>query len=275
MRAVSDQVYGEEQTDRQCSAVQADRNRGQPTSREVALEAELIEVRAQLRARDKFLAVAAHELRNPMTPIAAWVELLMAQARRRPGHIPSEMLRGLERLEHLVEAYIRRATTLLDVSRISTGHLQLSPGKIDLSSLVRETVSAMIPAAQTAGCAISLAVQDGIAGSFDRTAIEQVIDNIVSNAIRYGAGQPINVVLTANENTVRLAVSDQGIGISDSDQARIFGQFQRVEGNTTGGFGVGLWITRQLVLAMEGNISVTSKPGAGSTFTVALPLKTD
>jgi signal transduction histidine kinase len=275
MRAVSDQVYRAEQTDRQCSASEADRNRPRPTSREVALEAELIEAKAQLRARDEFLAVAAHELRNPMTPIAAWVELLMTQARRRPGQIPSEMLRGLERLEYLVDAYIRRATTLLDVSRISTGHLQLSPGKIDLSSLVRETMSAMIPAAQTAGCAISLAVQDEVSGSFDRTAIEQVIDNIVSNAIRYGAGQPIHVVLTANGNTVRLAVSDQGIGISDSDQARIFGQFQRVEGNTTGGFGVGLWITRQLVLAMEGNISVTSKPGAGSTFTVALPLKTD
>jgi len=275
MRAVSDQVYGEGQTDRQCSAAEADRNRRRPTSREAALEAGLAEAKAQLRARDEFLAIAAHELRNPMTPIAAWVELMMTQARRRPGRIPSEILRGLERLEYLIDAYIRRATTLLDVSRISTGHLQLSPGKIDLSSLVRETVSAMIPAAQTAGCAISLAVQDGVSGSFDRTAIEQVIENIVSNAIRYGAGQPINVALTANGNTVRLAVSDQGIGISDTDQARIFDQFQRAEGNTTGGFGVGLWITRQLVLAMEGNISVTSKLGAGSTFIVALPLKTD
>ena len=110
----------------------------------------------------------------------------------------------------------------------------------------------MIPAAQTAGCAISLAVQDGVSGSFDRTALEQVIENIVSNAIRYGAGQPINVVLTANGDTVRLAVSDQGIGISESDKARIFDQFQSREATLTGGFGVGLWITRQLVLAMGG-----------------------
>jgi signal transduction histidine kinase len=79
---------------------------------------ELIEAKAQLRARDEFLAIAAHELRNPMTPIAAWVELLITQARRQSTNIPPEILRGLKRLEHLVNAYIRRATTLLDVSRI-------------------------------------------------------------------------------------------------------------------------------------------------------------
>jgi two-component system, OmpR family, sensor kinase len=242
----------------------------------VALEMALIEAEAQLRARDEFLAIAAHELRNPMTPIAAWIELLLTQARRRSSHIPPEILSGLERLEYLVNAYLRRATTLLDVSRISTGNLQLTKTEIDLSSLVRETVSAMIPAAETAGCALRLTVQDGVSGSFDRTAVEQVIENIVSNAIRYGAGQPINIAFTADGNNAWLAVSDQGIGISEADQDRIFEQFQRVTGNNTaGGFGVGLWVTKQLVLAMRGSISVSSKPGAGSTFTVTLPLTTD
>ena len=236
----------------------------------------LIEAEAQLRARDEFLAIAAHELRNPMTPIAAWVELLLTQARRRSSQLPLEILSGLERLEYLVNAYLRRATTLLDVSRISTGNLHLTKTELDLSSLVRETVLAMIPAAETAGCALHLTVQDGISGSFDRTAVEQVIENIVSNAIRYGAGQPINIAFTADRNNTWLAVSDQGIGISEADQARIFEQFQRVTGNNTaGGFGVGLWVTKQLVLAMRGSISVSSKPGAGSTFTVTLPLTTD
>ena len=237
---------------------------------------ELIEAKAQLRARDEFLAIAAHELRNPMTPIGAWVELLITQAHRQSIHVPPEILRGLERLEFLVNAYLRRATTLLDVSRINTGNLQLTKAPIDLSSLVRETVSAMIPAAETAGCALHLTVQDSVSGSFDRTAVEQVIENIVSNAIRYGAGRPINIAFTADGNTVCLAVSDQGIGISKADQTRIFEQFQRVAGNNTaGGFGVGLWITKQLVLAMGGSISVASKPGAGSTFTVTLPLTMD
>jgi two-component system OmpR family sensor kinase len=276
MRMVRDRIYEEDQPDRRSAAAEPDRNPHSPVSRGAALEAALIEAQAQLRAKDEFLAIAAHELRNPMTPIVAWVELLLTQARRQSSHIPPEILSGLERLEHLVETYVRRATTLLDVSRITTGNLRLTPCEIDLSSLVRDIISATIPAAQTAGCAIHLAVQENLSGRFDRTAVEQIIENIVSNAIRYGAGQPINITLTADAKFVRLAVSDRGIGISEADQARIFEQFQRVAGgNTAGGFGVGLWITKQLVLAMNGNISVSSKLGSGSTFTVMLPLKTD
>jgi len=278
MRVVRDQACQEEQPRHRRSGAngKTGQNCHSPTLREAALEKELIEAKAELRARDEFLAIAAHELRNPMTPIAAWVELLITQARRQSSHVPPGILSGLERLGYLVNAYIRRATTLLDVSRISTGNLQLTPAEIDLSSLVRETVSAMIPAAETAGSRLHLAVQDGVSGTFDRMALEQVIENIVSNAIRYGAGQPIHVAFNADGSTAWLAVSDQGIGISEADQTRIFEQFQRVAGcNAAGGFGVGLWITKQLVLAMGGTISVTSKLGAGSTFTVTLPLTTD
>jgi signal transduction histidine kinase len=113
-----------------------------------------------------------------------------------------------------------------------------------------------------------------VVGMFDRTAIEQIVENLLSNAVRYGAGQPIHVSLAGDANIARLSVRDHGIGISHADQARIFEQFQRAAGNNTdGGFGVGLWITRELVLAMEGKISVTSEIGTGSTFTVSLPLK--
>jgi two-component system OmpR family sensor kinase len=250
-------------------------NRHPGTCREIALEAHLAELEAQVRARDEFLAIAAHELRNPMTPIAAWVELLLGIARREPSGIPPQMLHGLERLERLVEAYVRRATTFLDVSRISSQNLQLTFTELDLSSLVRDTVTAMLPAAENAGCRVSLAIQQNVTGSLDRTAVEQIVENILSNAIRYGAGQPISVTLSGgNSSTAQLTIRDQGMGISEADQARIFDQFQRAKANNTaGGFGVGLWITRQLVLAMAGEISVTSKVGCGSTFIVLLPLK--
>src|SRR3954469_18589674 len=272
MRVIRDQACENGRPDHCRSGAKVDQNCASPLPREVALEMALTEAEAQLRARDEFLAIAAHELRNPMTPIAAWIEMLLTQARRRSSHIPPEILSGLERLEYLVNAYLRRATTLLDISRIRTGNLQLTKTEVDLSSLVRETVLAMIPAAEAAGCALHLTVQDGVSGSFDRTAVEQVIENVVSNAIRYGAVQPINVAFTADGNNIWLVVSDQGIGISEVDQARIFEQFQRViDNNTAGGFGVGLWITKQLALAMRGSISVSSEPGAGSTFTVMLP----
>jgi two-component system, OmpR family, sensor kinase len=249
-------------------------NRQPGTSCQIALEARLAELEAQVRARDEFLAIAAHELRNPMTPIAAWVELLLGLARREPSRISPQMLHGLERLETLVEAYVRRATTFLDVSRINSQNLQLTFTELNLSSLVRETVTAMVPAAENAGCRVSLAIQQSVTGSLDRTAVEQIVENILSNAIRYGAGQPIAVTLSSNAGTSQLTVRDQGMGISEADQARIFDQFQRAKtDNTSGGFGVGLWITRQLVLAMGGDISVTSELGSGSTFTVVLPLK--
>src|ERR671921_635527 len=108
---------------------------------ETALTNRIVELEAEIRARDEFLAVAAHELRNPMTPITAWVEHLSNLSRREGSRIPPEMLRGLERLEYLVEAYIRRATTLLDVARISSQNIQLSLTQVDLSLQVRNSVA--------------------------------------------------------------------------------------------------------------------------------------
>src|SRR3954452_18642599 len=118
---------------------------------ETVLTNRIVELEAKIRARDEFLAVAAHELRNPMTPIAAWVELLSNLSRREGSHIPPEILRGLERLEYLVAVYIRRATTLLDVARISSQNLQLSFTEVDLSSQVRNSVAAITPTAHSAG----------------------------------------------------------------------------------------------------------------------------
>jgi two-component system, OmpR family, sensor kinase len=244
------------------------------THSETALTSRLAELEAEIRARDEFLAVAAHELRNPMTPIAAWVELLSNLSRREAGRIPPEILRGLERLEYLVDAYIRRATTLLDVARISSQDLQLSFTHVDLSSQVRNSVAAITPAAHNARSCISLEIQENLVGDLDQTAVEQIIENLLSNAVRYGAGGPIEVTLVRSVNAARLSIRDHGIGISEYDQVRIFEKFQRAAtSRSDGGFGVGLWITRQLVLAMRGEISVTSALGLGSTFTVVLPLK--
>ena len=273
MSLAREEVRGEE-PDRTRAANGRDQESRRRHDREIARETRVAELEAEIRARDDFLAIAAHELRNPMTPIAGRVELLLKLARRASDRVPPEILSGLERLEYLVDAYVRRATTFLDISRISSRNLQLTLAQLDLSSVVRDTVTSMSPAADSAGCRISLAVEEHVVGSFDQTAAEQIVENLLSNALRYGAGQPINVSLARDANIARLSVSDRGIGISHADQARIFEQFQRAAGNNTdGGFGVGLWITRQLVLAMGGEIFVVSEVGEGSTFTVSLPLK--
>jgi signal transduction histidine kinase len=233
------------------------------------------DLRDAVRARDDFIAVAAHELRNPMTPILMQVEALRAAAQRGGG--VERIAAGLERLERLVLGYTRRATTLLDVSRITSGKMRLAPGPVDLSALVRRVVGNFAPAAERAGCRLDLDVEDGIDGVWDPLAVEQVFDNLLSNAIKFGSGKPIDIALAAESDAsgaaiARLAVRDRGPGISAADRARIFERFeQAMAGREHGGFGVGLWLVNQLLAAMGGAIEVAGGPGEGSTFTVLLP----
>ena len=113
----------------------------------------------------------------------------------------------------------------------------------------------------------------GVIGTWDRLALEQVTENLLSNALKFGAGKPVAVALRADGRAARLAVRDRGIGISDADRARVFGRFERaVARREHGGFGVGLWLVNQLVTAMGGTIAVEGAPGEGTTFTVMLPL---
>jgi two-component system, OmpR family, sensor kinase len=245
-----------------------------PTAREAALAARVAELEAELRARDDFLAIAAHELRNPMTPISARLELLLARARHVAEGVPAGLVHGLELLEGLVNAYLRRATTLLEVARASSGKLNLQPVEVDLSGLVRQVTANMLPVAEGAGCEVRISVEDGVSALCDPMAIEQILENLLSNAIRFGPGRPIEVALASGGESARLLVRDEGVGMSDCDQALIFERFHRSRrAKPNGGFGVGLWVTRQLVLAMRGEISVSSRRGAGSAFIVRFPLR--
>jgi len=247
-----------------------------PTVREAALAARVAELEAELRERDDFLAIAAHELRNPMTPISARLELLLARARDMSGAMPGGLVQGLELLEGLVNAYLRRATTLLEVARASSGKLSLQTAEVDVSALIRQVAANLLPLAESAGCQLRLTVEDGVNARCDPMAVEQILENLLSNAIRFGPGRPVEVSLASDGELARLSVRDEGIGISDRDQELIFERFHRSHrAEPNGGFGVGLWVTRQLVRAMRGEISVWSRRGAGSAFTVRLPLRPD
>ena len=245
-----------------------------PRVREAALAARVVELEAELRARDDFLAIAAHELRNPMTPISARLELLLARARHMSEGVPAGLVHGLELLEGLVSAYLRRATTLLEVARASSGNLNLQTAEVDLSALIRRVTANMLPLAESAGCEVRITVEDGVSALCDPTAVEQILENLLSNAIRFGPGRPVDVSFASNGAAARLSVRDEGVGISDCDKALIFERFHRSRrAKPNGGFGVGLWVTRQLVRAMRGEISVSSRRSAGSAFTVKLPLR--
>lgn len=228
------------------------------------------ELRAAIAARDEFIAVAAHELRNPMTPIVGQVQLLLSRARRE--HVSESLIGGLEMLETAVEHYVRRATALLEITRLNAEQIQLQPISFDLCELVRECVRKYEQMAARAGSQLQCLVQQPVLGTWDRLATEQVLDNLVSNAIRYGDGKPVNVDLSANEQQVEVRVVDRGIGIAPADRTRIFERFERgSSAPRSGGFGIGLWLSKKLVQAQGGALQVESEVGQGSTFIVTLP----
>jgi two-component system OmpR family sensor kinase len=233
----------------------------------------IAELREAVRARDEFVAIAAHELRNPMTPILLQVSALLAAARSPRRCRPEVLVPKLEALELAVQEFVRRSTTLLDVSRVAAGNVRIELAEVDLSNVVRGVVDRASVAARRARSHLEADLQEGVVGTLDRLAVEQVAENLLSNAIKFGAGRPVRVALRSDGRTARLIVRDQGIGISEEDRARIFQRFERaVARREHGGFGIGLWLANQLVLAMGGAIGVQSEPGAGTTFTVSLPL---
>jgi two-component system OmpR family sensor kinase len=231
------------------------------------------ELREAVRARDEFVAIAAHELRNPMTPILMQVGLLLAAAKN-PDRCRSEVITPrLELLEMAVTEFVRRSTVLLDVSRIAAGNVRIEVAEVDLSALIRGVVSRTAVAAQRARCRLDEDLQEGVVGMWDPLALEQVAENLLTNATKFGAGHPIAVILRADRQTAKLIIRDEGIGISEEDRARIFQRFeQAVTRREHGGFGIGLWLANQLIVAMGGTITIESTPGQGTTFIVMLPL---
>lgn len=233
------------------------------------------DLREAVQARDEFLSIASHELRTPITSVQLQLQFLLRAA-------PATDPEGAVSLVHRrVESTLRSMTqlhqlvsTLLDVSRIRAGRLDLRREPVDLSSLTQDLVSRVQEDAAGARCPLRLMVDEPLVGSWDRVRVEQVITNLLSNAFKYGAQRPVEVQVTREGDFARLCVKDHGIGIAPEDQARIFQRFERAVSQCHySGFGLGLWIVRQIVEALHGDIRVESRPNAGSSFIVRLPLE--
>lgn len=232
----------------------------------------LEELRQAVAARDEFLSVASHELNTPLTPLQLQLDTLLRGARRK--ELSLDPVRTLERLElaaRQVDRLTTRVASLLDVSRITSNTLRLDLEDVDLAEVTREVVARFADDLAVAHCELTVDIPLAATGRWDRLRLDQVATNLLSNALKYGAGAPVSVTVTPGP-LARLVVRDHGMGIAPEDQARIFERFERaVPARHYGGLGLGLWITRRITEALGGTVSVESRPGEGSTFTVQLP----
>jgi len=228
---------------------------------------------AEVRERDEFLSVASHELRTPVAALQLQLQLLRRVAERSGDLVPSAVSARLEALERQTRRVSVLVSELLDLSRLRMGRLELRREPADLSEVARDVIAPFLEDEQASrGSPLRLDAPRPAVGSFDRVRMEQVLTNLVANAVKFGQGKPIDVRVEAADGLLRLSVADRGIGVAPEDRERIFGRFERaVPAQHFAGLGLGLYIARQIVEAHGGTIRLEGAPGEGSTFTVEVP----
>ncbi len=228
-------------------------------------------LRQEVQIRDDFLSIASHELKTPLTALALQLGLL----KRIADNAEPKVRRMIDASERQTRKLGSMLEQLLDLTRIRAGTFQLERSFVDLSALVTEVMDRSRAEAAEAGSALHWEMPEPIVGFLDPLRTEQVVLNLVSNAIKYGRGRPIDVSLKKDPATgsAILTVHDQGIGISPQDRPRLFERFSRAPGvRNIKGLGLGLYIVRQIIEAQNGTIEVESEPGKGSKFIVMFPL---
>ena len=239
------------------------------------LQATQNELEQAVRMRDDFMSIVAHEVRTPLNGLILETQLRkMHLARDNAAAFTLDKMQAMvERDERQIKSLIRLIEDMLDVSRIRTGKLSIRPTRFDLSERVRNLLQNFAAQIEAAESSVTLVAEQPVVGQWDEFRIEQVISNLLTNALRYGAKSPITVKVYSERGEARVEVRDFGIGISEENQHRIFQQFERVTAkHAVAGLGLGLFISEQIVTAHGGTITVESRIGEGALFRVCLPL---
>lgn len=227
------------------------------------------ELQTVIRARDRFLSVASHELYTPLSSLKLALEGLRGDRVRLSPEATEAALgiahRQVERLERLIG-------NLLDVSRIQSGRLTPHLEEVDLGSVVEEVAEEMAQELAQVSSTLTISSPAPVVGRWDRAQLAHVVTNLLGNAAKFGAGAPIEVVVQREDETARLIVSDHGIGIPAEQLSRVLDPYERaVSDRSYGGLGLGLHIVRRIVEGLGGAVRIESVLGDTTTVTVSLP----
>ncbi|RYZ43540.1 MAG: response regulator [Myxococcaceae bacterium] len=232
------------------------------------------ELKLLLGARDEFLSIASHELKTPITSLRMQLQMTERSVKPDEGRMPSpEKLAKVLRVSLIqVDRLTNLVDDLLDVARIRTGTLDLAFQEVDLAELTSELLERLSGQLAQAGCQVRLEAPPVLVGVWDGRRLEQVLTNLVSNALKYAPGTPLEVRLEEHGDHVRLEVRDEGPGVPEAQRASIFDRFDRgIASRNAGGLGLGLFISKQIVVAHGGAVSVEEGPDGGARFVVLLP----
>jgi signal transduction histidine kinase len=232
------------------------------------------EAQDAVRMRDEFLSIASHELKTPLTSITLQLQMALKNINNRRKMPREKIAKVLASADKQTAKLQRLIKDLLNVSLITTGRVQLEKEKVDFSELVEETIERFDHSLKLNNYVVSKTIKPKVVGKMDRVRIEQVVGNLITNAIKYGGKKPFSVEVFEKKGNAVLVVKDKGIGIKEKHQNEIFERFNRgVNAKDYRGLGVGLYISKQIVEAHGGSIDLVSIPKKGSTFTVTLPLR--
>jgi PAS domain S-box-containing protein len=240
------------------------------TQRRALEEERLQRARAEeaVRLREEFLLIASHELKTPLSTL----QLDLYGIQQDLSGDPSRISRKLNRANRSVARLSALVESLLSVSRLAQGKLTLDPASMDLAETVIQVVDGMREQAGKAGCQLAVQAPAPVLGNWDRLRIEQVVVNLLVNAIKYGAGGAIEIDVRYAAPTAVIEVSDHGPGVAETDRVRIFERFERASSiRHYGGLGLGLYVSREIVEAHGGSITAGNRPGGGAIFAIRLP----
>ncbi len=241
---------------------------------EFRVEERTKELTRALGVRDEFLSVASHELKTPLTSLKLQIQMNKRAVSSGKGILnPESLMESYDLAIKQINSLTTLVEDLLDTSRIHTGNFTLSFEETNLSDLIEDVVDRSSTQLASAGCELHLDLEKNIIGEWDRQRLEQVILNLLTNAIKYASGTPIEISAKRVANGVLIAVQDNGPGIPKELHQKIFERFERAEvSKSIGGLGLGLYIVRRIIEDHSGKIWVESELGEGARFLVELPL---